>query len=92
MRRETGGSRSKRIFTGTVLKNHGVSYHRCAQCGLSQTEDPYWLEAAHPNVISGKGFGSVNRATTGSRNVEVVTLTCFDPNATRRIPYARADR
>lgn len=81
MRCEAGSSRSERVFGGTVLKKYEVGYYECAQCGFIQTEDPYWLEEAYSNVISDGDLGPVNRAIIGSRNVEAVILTCFDPNA-----------
>lgn len=39
-------------FTARVLTKYDIRYYFCAECGLLQTERPFWLEEAYGNAIA----------------------------------------
>ena len=63
------------------MRKHDIQYFRCDTCDFLQTEEPYWLDEAYQSAISDLDLGPVNRAVTGSRMVESVITSSFDPNA-----------
>jgi hypothetical protein len=66
-------------FSATVLGKHEVSYHRCAECGLVQTEEPYWLEEAYSNAIAIADTGLVQRNIANSAKLAALLYFCFEP-------------
>ncbi len=56
----TGGPVEK-AFVGRVLGKYGITYFRCLETGLLQTEEPYWLEEAYSSAISVLDVGYVQR-------------------------------
>lgn len=48
-------------FNATILNKYDVSYLYCNNCGLLQTEKPYWLEEAYSNAIADTDTGLVAR-------------------------------
>jgi len=48
-------------FEETVLNKHRVSYGVCSNCGLLQTEEPYWLDEAYNEAIAVTDTGLVQR-------------------------------
>jgi hypothetical protein len=71
-------------FSATVLARHEVSYYRCAECGLLQTEEPYWLEEAYSNSIAIADTGLVQRNVANSAKLAALLYFCFE----RRGAYA----
>lgn len=48
-------------FRETLLCKHDVAYFRCGNCGLLQTEQPYWLNEAYSDAIIDADTGLVQR-------------------------------
>jgi hypothetical protein len=48
-------------FEETVLNKYRVSYGVCLNCGLLQSEEPYWLDEAYDDVIAVTDTGLVQR-------------------------------
>jgi hypothetical protein len=48
-------------FEETVLNKYRVSYYSCPECGLLQTEEPYWLDEAYHDAIAVTDTGLVQR-------------------------------
>ena len=48
-------------FQNTLLLKYTVDYFSCNDCGLLQTENPYWLEEAYNEVVSKFDTGIVSR-------------------------------
>lgn len=48
-------------FKAEVLGRYQVEYSRCPECGLIQTEPPYWLAEAHDQAVSALDVGLVRR-------------------------------
>lgn len=63
-------------FSATLLKRYEVSYYQCPQCGLLQTEEPYWLDDAYCDVIAVSDTGLVQRNI--SIAVKLAALIYFD--------------
>jgi Methyltransferase domain len=66
-----GGAR-KRVFDAVVLGKYRVDYHHCPECGLLQTERPYWLDEAYRSPIADLDTGLVRRNRMMSHR-----LACF---------------
>lgn len=48
-------------FQARLLARNDVSYYRCIQCQLVQSEPPYWLEHAYSRSVSSLDTGLVQR-------------------------------
>lgn len=51
----------RHAFSATLLRKYEVSYHHCSQCGLLQTEEPYWLDESYSDAIAVADTGLVQR-------------------------------
>jgi len=74
-----GGS-TRKVFEATLLSKHNVSYSLCPDCGLLQTERPYWLDESYSSAIAASDTGQMARASDQSRQVAAIILALFDPN------------
>jgi hypothetical protein len=48
-------------FRAIVLRKYEVEYRQCKECGLLQTEEPYWLGEAHSEAIAVADTGLIMR-------------------------------
>ena len=55
------GLEQKYISTEKVLKKYDVQYFQCTNCGLIQTEDPYWISEAYSDAIVAMDTGIIIR-------------------------------
>jgi hypothetical protein len=55
------GGKANLLFTRTVLHRHEAGYHQCATCGLTQTQEPDWLDEAYADAISAADTGLLAR-------------------------------
>ena len=53
-------------FSATILGRHEVKYYYCGECGLLNTEKPYWLEEAYQEAIADTDTGLVSRNIANS--------------------------
>lgn len=67
------------VFTAKLMKRHEVSYSQCPQCGLLQTEQPYWLDEAYSNAISMADTGLVHRNISISAKIAALIYYELDP-------------
>lgn len=75
------------IFHAQVLGKYQVAYGNCPQCGLIQTEAPYWLPEAYADPISVSDVGLVNRNMQACARIQDLILTYFTPSG-RFLDYA----
>ncbi len=54
-------SSMSRAFQAKLLRKYEVSYYHCPQCGLLQTEKPYWLDEAYSDAIAVADTGLIRR-------------------------------
>jgi hypothetical protein len=52
-----------------VLKQYDVQYYQCAECGFTQTQQPYWLAEAYTSALVAGDVGAVQR------NLELADIT-----------------
>lgn len=72
-------SSTTEFFAGArILGRHEVSYHRCAGCGFVRTEEPFWLEDAYADAITGSDVGLVRRNLRLAKTAAAVISTFFD--------------
>jgi hypothetical protein len=64
-----------------VLNKYKVSYFLCENCGLVQTEEPYWLEEAYSSAISNTDTGILSRNLDLMKKLTVTLLYLFGKNA-----------
>lgn len=69
-----------------VLGKYPVAYYRCSSCGFIQTEEPYWLDEAYSEAITGSDVGLVSRNLRLSQITQSVIRACFNPQG-RYIDY-----
>jgi hypothetical protein len=55
------GGEARPLFTKTVLGRLDVAYFQCAACGLTQTEEPSWLDEAYASPIASADTGLLVR-------------------------------
>jgi hypothetical protein len=55
------GAPAARCFEQLVLGRIPAGYFHCAACGLTQAEEPYWLEEAYANPIASADTGLLAR-------------------------------
>ena len=69
-------------FTAKVLGKYSVEYWHCRNCGLVQSEEPYWLEEAYGAAIAAADTGLVMRNFSLSAKLAGVIYFCLDAKAT----------
>jgi hypothetical protein len=57
------------ISQAVILDKYTVAYFSCLECGLIQTESPYWLPEAYSAAITSSDIGMV------SRNIALAKIT-----------------
>jgi hypothetical protein len=62
------GEAADRRFERLVLDRHRVGYYTCRSCGLTQTDDPTWLDEAYAHPIHPTDTGLLAR-NLGARRV-----------------------
>jgi len=55
------GGEARLLFSRTVLGRHEARYHQCPGCGLTQTQEPTWLDEAYGEAISAADTGLLAR-------------------------------
>ncbi|MEM8947575.1 MAG: class I SAM-dependent methyltransferase [Planctomycetota bacterium] len=68
----------ERVFSAQVLNRYEVDYFYCDQCGLLQTEEPFWLDEAYASAIADADTGLVRRNLSIARRLSAVLYFCFD--------------
>src|ERR1017187_3028144 len=63
--------------TETILGRYKVQYFRCPECGLIETEDPYWLSEAYSEAIAQSDIGLVGRNVSLSHPTKLIISTLF---------------
>lgn len=66
------------VFQAKVLIKYDVGYYHCANCGLLQAEEPYWLEEAYGNAIADADTGLVQRNIALSKMLSPLLFFIFD--------------
>jgi len=75
------GHRTRSVFTARVLGRHMVEYQHCGNCGLLQTERPYWLDEAYTPPVNPSDTHVLVRPLAHSQEVSSIILAFFDRNA-----------
>lgn len=73
------GNQMESLFNHTVLGKHSATYFMCPECGLIQTEEPYWLEEAYSSPISTLDTWGASRNLLNSRRLAPVLYVLFRP-------------
>ncbi len=66
------------VFTAKLLNKYDVMYRQCNECGLLQTEEPYWLDEAYTDAISVADTGLVMRNFTLASRLAIVLYYYFE--------------
>ena len=74
-------------FSQLVLKKYDVKYLRCTNCGLLQTEQPFWLQEAYSNPINCLDTGILIRNKMFSRMLSTFLYFTF-PKHSKFVDYA----
>jgi hypothetical protein len=68
------------VFKQRLLGRHDVSYFQCRDCGLLQTETPFWLEEAYAQAIADTDTGLLQRNLEHTRFLNLLLQTALDKN------------
>lgn len=68
-----------KVFSAVLLHKHEVRYYRCNQCGLLQTEDPYWLDEAYRDPIAVSDTGLIQRNFSIAARLSALLYCCLEP-------------
>lgn len=75
------GSHVKRLFNSKVLGRYKITYYKCTNCGLIQTEKPYWLKEAYSSALIDSDTGVLSRNITLSKITAAISLLFLRKNA-----------
>lgn len=75
------GNSRKKIFNRKILDKHEVDYFYCENCGLLQTEKPYWLEEAYSSAIATTDTGLLVRNRNLSKKLSCVLYFLLSKNS-----------
>lgn len=67
-------SKTKKLFSKKILNKYVVDYYKCTNCGLIQTEKPYWLKEAYSSAIIDSDTGILSRNVVLSKITAVICL------------------
>ena len=67
-------------FQAILLNKYNVDYFYCSNCGLLQTEKPYWLAEAYSNAIADADTGLVWRNIQLSKILTPLLYFLFERN------------
>jgi len=67
-------------FQQTILHKYKIGYLFCDNCGLLQTEKPYWLEEAYSDAIASCDTGLVARNLSTSKKLARILYFLFGKN------------
>ena len=69
------------IFSAKIINKYEIDYFSCPNCGLLQTEDPFWLEEVYKNPINFFDTGVLSRNMKLSKRATVLLYLLFDRRA-----------
>lgn len=75
-------SKMRRVFTARLLTKYDVTYHQCPECGLLQTEEPYWLDEAYSDAIALADTGLVRRNLSLAERLTVLLYISYNEKGT----------
>lgn len=67
-------SKTKKVFSKKILGKYTVDYFQCKNCGLIQTEKPYWLKEAYSSAIINSDTGIIFRNNALSKMTSIFML------------------
>jgi len=73
--------------TKILLKKYSISYYQCPNCGLIQTERPYWLKEAYSSAIIDSDTGLISRNIILSKISSIIILL-FSGKNSKVLDYA----
>lgn len=80
-------SKTNILFSIKVLNKYSVNYQKCQNCGLIQTEKPYWLKEAYSSAIIDSDTGVLSRNIILSKIASIMILL-FSGNKSKVLDYA----
>jgi len=72
------GHEMKLSFSEIVLRKYDVDYYSCEECGILQTEKPYWLDEAYQDAIGITDTGMVSRNISNQKILEPILERMFN--------------
>jgi len=67
-------SHTKKLFDSKILEKYIITYYKCANCELIQTEKPYWLKEAYSSAIIDSDTGLISRNVALSKITATISL------------------
>lgn len=88
----------EKVFNGVLLKKHPVDYFYGDNCGLLQTQEPYWFDEAYTDAIAVADTGLAARnqgiveAHKGAGQVVAVTASEVLEHVTNPLDFILTDQ
>lgn len=73
--------KTEMVFSSKIMNKYNIKYYRCKNCGLLQTEDPYWLEESYRNAINVSDTGILSRNIRLSKKTTLIISFFFNEKA-----------
>lgn len=70
----------KAAFSAELLSKHQVKFSHCPECGLVQSEVPYWLDEAYSDAIAVADTGLVARNNAIAAKLAILLYFAFNPH------------
>lgn len=80
------GGKSELFDVATVLGRYTIKYFRCVECGMVETENPFWLDEAYSNPIVDSDIGLLGRNIELARQTQTILEVLFG-NGSRFVDY-----
>jgi hypothetical protein len=71
---------SRPAFSAKILSKYDISYFACPECGLLQTEKPFWLEEAYRHTLNDEDTSVLQRNWYFADVASSLLFTFFDRN------------
>lgn len=65
-----------------IMSKYEIKYYRCPNCGLIQTEEPYWLNEAYSSAITNSDIGLLSRNINFSEIISAIIRVFFNDAST----------
>jgi hypothetical protein len=72
------GGTQRHLATEKILMKYDVQYFQCINCGLIQTEDPFWIDEAYSESIASADTGIMRRNLSISLRLAVIIFVKFN--------------
>jgi hypothetical protein len=75
-----GSNLTEPVFTSKILAKYDAGYFYCRECGLLQTESPFWLKEAYESALTLNDTGIISRNASLTAKTAPILYFLFGKN------------